>query len=1132
MSLSMRTIFFSLVFFQLFAISWAASANSGVSAILSIKKGSEVSPQELKKILTQDLVVSQRDLLSKLEQKKLKEMKLGHLAKVWVLDLKSVEAFDSLERKIRQNGLPLQLDWNDVEMNSLSMDPFSGFQWGVLNQGLAQAVDLDPVQNYSLPARKGEDVQIVRDNFKGRPIIVAVLDTGIQKDHPDLKNVIVRKESECQALAKFEQCIADGDRKACEKKWMDLKNPEVDLDGNGYPMDCSGWSLLGGVNKANIMGRPDFGDDQGHGTHVAGIIAAEVSNGIGVRGITQNVKILPVQVLGRQPSEPLKPLSVDITPDEKGKEKLNRSLGDLVARGVIYAMLSGADVINFSMGWPQGRDSQFMRDVIAAAQAQGIIIVAAAGNDATKALLRPCAYPGVLCVAAHGPDGALAHFSNYGGGVELAAPGLNILSTYPESKRPIRFRQTVGYEFLSGTSQASPYVAGAVAEMLARGVPRSEVVPRLMVSARSPQQKLNLQVGTEATGFRSLLPEVEIEQRNVSMGLLSLKNAMEVSPTALIVPASKERGEIKWDRRSSTLHLPVSLTNLWAGIDAAKVQIRAVIKKPHSEAVRPEVRSFIPLAPYKSVWERSETREYVLSLEITDAAPEKSRIASELEVLLQISAGTLYKEIPVEADITVSVDENTSGPEIQTFALENFPKGRSSFLPIDDNRDLEPQRRDYLVKIENRNQWQLTAMSQDSANGPYRNRGTAKLRLQGEVENLREQVLARMDFDFDGKSEWVLGLLEDKSELEEPTPSPITFYVFDQAMRIKEQFSYDSSKAQIPFTFSWMRSGEKMAPAWVGAGKDPERRRSLRDRWENPDNYESEEIRFYYLEGGVKLKAISSFKDYKIIDLLEGNLAQKSQGRVPVLLAKNLGSEAKPSYLYSFATAEIFDGKVESFRDLGTLVDKKTYRNILDTRVDKVMSLDIGDEEFAGTFWFGEGLERTQRLSMLNVEAWDWQDVTLKAERFQYDSALWVRAAFSGAHRKGAFVLTNSEIQYHDLNSEKSIRRSLERYTFYPDMLFTNLYFPLVLKDSQSVTAKLPAIFTTELSQLSRGVKVLTPSLATDGSMVELVSPAKMRLVSQAGCRPLETPVFLGGDAGYALDYFCGEKLLRIQLAY
>jgi hypothetical protein len=146
---------------------------------------------------------------------------------------------------------------------AFAADLFESQQWGLNNTGDAQIIDLDPMHIYRIPGRKGEDVHMASPVTAKKKILVAILDTGIQKNHPDLKNVIHRNESECKALEKFLACVAEKDRPSCEKIWMDPKNKEVDQDHNGYPLDCQGWSLMptamgNEINAANIMGRPDF----------------------------------------------------------------------------------------------------------------------------------------------------------------------------------------------------------------------------------------------------------------------------------------------------------------------------------------------------------------------------------------------------------------------------------------------------------------------------------------------------------------------------------------------------------------------------------------------------------------------------------------------------------------------------------------------------------------------------------------------------------------------------------------------------------------------------------------------------------------------------------------------------------
>ena len=176
-------------------------------------------------------------------------------------------------------------------------------------------------------------------------------------------------------------------------------------------------------------------DGFGHGTHVAGIISAVAGNGIGVAGIAPDVKILPLRVLG------------------------NDGSGDTsdVASAVIYATQHGAKVINMSLG---GTDfDQTLADAVSYAQAQDVVVVAAAGNDKQQGspISYPAALPNVVAVGATDHNNTTAYFSNTGSYLKVSAPGVDIESTVPTFKDPS------GYEQLSGTSMATPYAAGVVA---------------------------------------------------------------------------------------------------------------------------------------------------------------------------------------------------------------------------------------------------------------------------------------------------------------------------------------------------------------------------------------------------------------------------------------------------------------------------------------------------------------------------------------------------------------------------------------------------------------------------------------------------------------------------------------------
>ena len=191
--------------------------------------------------------------------------------------------------------------------------------------------------------------------------------------------------------------------------------------------DLSG-KLVSGYDFVNNDSDPQ--DDYGHGTHVAGIAAARTNNGTGVAGLSWGTKIMPVKVL-----------------DDYGTGGYED-----VANGIIYAANNGADIINLSLGGTVY--SWTLKDAAEYAHDLGCVIVAAAGND-NSSVSYPARYPEVFAVAATDSDDQKASFSNYGPEVDVAAPGVSIRSTY--------WWGGSTYEWLSGTSQASPHVAGLAA---------------------------------------------------------------------------------------------------------------------------------------------------------------------------------------------------------------------------------------------------------------------------------------------------------------------------------------------------------------------------------------------------------------------------------------------------------------------------------------------------------------------------------------------------------------------------------------------------------------------------------------------------------------------------------------------
>ncbi len=225
-------------------------------------------------------------------------------------------------------------------------------------------------------------------------VIVAVVDTGVQLDHPDLQSQIWRNNGETM----------NG----------------IDDDGNGLIDDVRGWNFISNTNNPS--------DDQNHGTHVAGIIAAVRDNQVGIAGAA-DVTIMPVKVLGSDMSGPTSG----------------------VIEGVRYAMNNGASVINLSLS--SASPSQAFQDMVDEAASRNVVVCAAAGNAGQDVVEFPAGFDSVIAVGATDSGDNLANFSNAGPGIELVAPGVQILSTVRGSN----------YETMDGTSMATPYVAGVAA---------------------------------------------------------------------------------------------------------------------------------------------------------------------------------------------------------------------------------------------------------------------------------------------------------------------------------------------------------------------------------------------------------------------------------------------------------------------------------------------------------------------------------------------------------------------------------------------------------------------------------------------------------------------------------------------
>lgn len=243
-------------------------------------------------------------------------------------------------------------------------------------------------------------------------IIIGIDDTGVDWNHPDLIGNVWINTNE-------------------------IENNGIDDDNNGYIDDYRGWDF-GGSN-----GTPDnnpMEDQPDHGTHVAGCASASTNNGIGVAGVGYNTKVMAVKASRNDQRDPSSGAPYIVY----GYEAL------------LYASQNGAKVINCS--WGGGGYSLLGQNIVDEITANGVVVVAAAGNSSLRDPFYPAAYNSVFGVASTTSSDLRSSFSNYGTYVDVAAPGSSIYNTWQDNT----------YASLSGTSMASPITSGLVALTMAQ----------------------------------------------------------------------------------------------------------------------------------------------------------------------------------------------------------------------------------------------------------------------------------------------------------------------------------------------------------------------------------------------------------------------------------------------------------------------------------------------------------------------------------------------------------------------------------------------------------------------------------------------------------------------------------------
>jgi subtilisin family serine protease len=382
--------------------------------LVTFKK--EVAVGELKDLIRKNKTDNQ---YYKLALKNVKSIEKSNIPKVkkLILNYPDPETTKITVEKLKEDPDVISASLNYIyKTHKIPNDPFYTQQWH-LNQN--NDFDINAPEAW--------------DSYTGLPtVITAIIDSGIYLNHPDIKEKLYVNEGE------------DG----IDSNGFNKRSNGVDDDKNGYIDDWQGWdtttcdyfdTMTG--NCLAVKQRDNDPNDEvsGHGTHVAGIVAAATNNSLGVSGVNWGTKILPIKVLNPQ----------------------GWGTCEDINAGLYYAAYMNAKVVNLSLGGDSLCEG--MESALSYLIGRGGVVIAAAGNSNSTRENYPAALETVIAVGAIDNTGKKASFSSYGSWVDIVAPGLNILSTMIPGhslSSSCGDQDGDGYGICSGTSMAAPVVSG------------------------------------------------------------------------------------------------------------------------------------------------------------------------------------------------------------------------------------------------------------------------------------------------------------------------------------------------------------------------------------------------------------------------------------------------------------------------------------------------------------------------------------------------------------------------------------------------------------------------------------------------------------------------------------------------
>lgn len=922
-------------------------------------------------------------------------------------------------------------------------DELFTYQWGLLNQGQTLIREKDDIHNLPMQGVANKDIGwrlLVNNQSNNRPI-VAVLDSGVDLTHPELQGNLWKNEAECG------------------------KDPKVDNDGNKLAGDCHGWNFTEAMDSDEAK---DPSDIDGHGTHIAGIIAA-ANNGLGMVGVVPNALIMPVKVMKDSDSDS------------------QVSSAESFARGIIYAVDNGADVINMSLGWPRSLETKTLRDAVSYALSQGVVIVAAAGNNNSAEPLFPCAYDGVVCVAASTINGDYAGFSNYGGHVDGVAPGESILGLNPLYLEP-DFFAVPGYELRSGTSQAAPFVAGLVAALKARNkeIKIDEVFARIYQAQPNPDKK-KYTAGGDITW--------DIVNQEVT--------------SSVVRPVLKRVRQITFRAGSSDTKVTIPVRNFGVLSNEVVVKVESLSK---SISIDSETQTIPSLR-------EGEFKDLLFNVKLNDFSQESS-VDIKITIDTNGEKRSYLNEIPVARDVTQEAKFKKS-----TFAFldKPLPVGTirngeiNSFLSTVESVVQSDKHEFFMRRIlaGDTKKLELTLFSR---------KGDKYLQAQNLIlvnDALNLVNFIRVDLNLDGKEDYLVHTLAEKDGKR--------FFVFSfYNEELKPLWpNFQDVKLNLDLFLATMNDisfikmnhptmGKIMVPAFYTEGQLPLTDQVLTS-WDRQDT--TRKNRLYYLEpmadATLRVRSLTTkvweealktelkskwFDTVEVEQLMPTSKTDAEKGQLRALVSVGLGTK-RQLFIHSFVVGSNTHGA-------------KLPQLVLEPEsVDPLLTVDANGLTVNGEVFFNI-YDRT-RAKLVTTRA----DSQVSEFIFKHETESDLIAGHIASFEKGqnrftVFQSREELIAVTTGNMSKRTTRPKLRYSFLSQKFLSEMYYPVTYKRNGVLS---PALYVDSTAMTGNRIYLFEEQNG------ELVASVRNSIVVPSNCRALN-PVFSPQSGSHEFVFLCLEE--------